>query len=269
MDKKLQFKLPAFFPTDSVSADFIEYLKDDKHKELHSLIRSKRYTVKSTDVSYRVINHWEEKGLLPQNSVDDSDGWRKFTFIEILWLQVVKHLREFGFPLDLIKQVKEKVMVWDKEEDTYPHFEYYIMKAKTSKMDSYIAVLPDGDSSLVFSRDIEYTKGILNSRSFVLVSLKAVLRSLNITSPEPELLYSLSSEEMSLVDVVRNSDVDRISIKLKDGKVKSLDTSKIISGSDIGKIKKEIEELGDFADVMVKFEKGKEQSAEVIKKKRF
>jgi len=269
MDKKQQFKLPAFFPTDAVSADFIDYLTNDKHADLHSLIRSKRYTVKNTDVSYRVINHWEEKGLLPKNSVDSGEGWRKFSFVEILWLQVVKHLREFGLSLDLIKQVRENVMVWDKKENTYPHFEYFIIKAKTSKMDSYVAVLPNGDSSLVFSRDIEYSKGILNSRSFVLISLKAILRSINLTSPEPELLYSLASEEMTLVDIVRNSDVDRVSIKLKNGKMKSIDTSKIISGSNIGDIKKEIEELGDFAEVITKFESGKEQSAEVIKKKKF
>jgi len=269
MDAKHTFSLPLFIANDAVDEDFIDYLSDEAHKEIHQLIRSKRYTVKATDVSYRVINHWEEKGILPENCIDDGDGWRKFTFVEIVWLQVVKCLREYGLSLDLIKKVRESVMVWNEKENTYPWFEYYVIKAKTSRMDSYIAVLPDGQSSLTFSRTIESGKFIFGSRSFILISLKEILSSLNLSSPKPEFLLPLSSEEIGLVDVVRNAEVDKIAIKLKNGKLKSIDTSKTISGSDIGSIKKEIEELGDFADVIVKFEKGKEQSAEVIRKKRF
>lgn len=269
MDAKHTFSLPLFIASDAVDEDFVDYLSDAGHKELHELIRAKKYTVRDTDVSYRVINHWDEKGILPASFGDIGDGWRKFSLIEIVWLHVVKSLRDFGLSLDVIKQVRENTMVWSEKENTYPWFEYYVMKAKTSQMDSYLAVLPDGVSGLAFSRNIESAKDIFGSRSLVLVSFKQVLKSLNITSPKPELLFSLSSEERDLVDTVRNGNVDKISVKLKGGKMKSLDTSKIISGSDIRSIKKEIEELGDFADVIVKFEKGREQSAEVIKKKKF
>ena len=102
MDAKHTFSLPLFIANDAIDEDFVDYLSNDGHKELHVLIRAKKYTVRDTDVSHRVICHWGEKGILPAGFGDIGDGWRKFSLIEIVWLQVVKKLREFGFSLDCL-----------------------------------------------------------------------------------------------------------------------------------------------------------------------
>jgi len=261
-------KLPLITASDAVDEDFVGYLSEE-HSELHKLVREKKYTVKNTDTAYRVINHWEEKGILPEGVSNSADGWRKFSLIEILWLEAVKKFREFGLPLETIKTIRVGVLNWNEKEKTYPWFEYYALKSKTSGMDGYIVATEDGNSTLAFSRQIESAKIIFSSRSFILISFKELLSGIGLTSPKPECLFSLSSEEQDLLDTIRNQQVDKVSLKIKGGKVKSFDASKTIVGSDIGNITKEIKEAGDFADVLTKFERGKEQSVEVKKKRKF
>lgn len=267
MQKKELFKVPLFVASDAVDEDFASYLVEQV--DVHKLVRERKYTVKDTDVSYRVISHWDEKGILPGNFGESADGWRKFSFIEIIWLQMVKGLRDFGLSLDAIARVKENIMRWNEREKTYPWFEYYVMKSKLSSMDGYLVVQPDGTSDLAFSRQIESVKSIFGSRSFILISLKEILNSIDLSTSKPEVLLSLSKDERDVLDVIRNSEVDKITLKLKKGEMVSIDTSKTITGSDMKSIKDELTASGDFAEVIAKFEEGREQSAEVVKKRRF
>jgi uncharacterized protein YfaA (DUF2138 family) len=88
-------KLPLFIANDSVDEDFVSYF-DEENSKLHKLIREKRYTVKDTDISSRVINHWDDKGLLPDGVQVEEEKWRKFSFLLRLyglkWLKLLEAL---------------------------------------------------------------------------------------------------------------------------------------------------------------------------------
>jgi hypothetical protein len=56
---------------------------------------------------------------------------------------------------------------------------------------------------------------------------------------------------------------------MKDGKLKNLISSEIVSGDELGSIKKELEENNMFFDVLERSENGKVQSAEIRKKRKF
>jgi DNA-binding transcriptional MerR regulator len=68
------------------------------NKELFNALMEKKYTVKdlsdlNSKITYRTINHWDEKGYLLTKS--NSDGWRKFSFTEYIWILFLDELREF------------------------------------------------------------------------------------------------------------------------------------------------------------------------------
>jgi DNA-binding transcriptional MerR regulator len=150
-------KLPLFIDDDSLDEDFADYL-DAVNSDLHKVIREKRYTVKDSDISYRVINHWDDKGLLPDGVQVDEEKWRKFSFIEIVWLEIIKELRSFGLSLECIVKIKDQTLSWSSKENTYPWFEYYVIKSMVGSLDSYLVFSSNGRSGLALSRSLESNK---------------------------------------------------------------------------------------------------------------
>lgn len=75
---------------------------------LSQQIREKRFGIKDVGVTYRWISYWDSKGLLIG---DYSEGkWRKFDLVEFVWLKMIIKLREFNFPIDKIKWIKDNLI---------------------------------------------------------------------------------------------------------------------------------------------------------------
>ncbi len=68
-------------------------------------INEKQFLLNETGITPRVINSWKKEGLMP--SQDSERKWNKFSFIEFLWIKIIQELREFGFPIEKIKNVKD------------------------------------------------------------------------------------------------------------------------------------------------------------------
>lgn len=262
MDKNA---LPLFIANDLLDEDFVDYLGKE-NKEIHDLIRYKKYTVKGTDTSYRVINHWDNKGILPDGIQGDEEKWRKFSFIEIVWLEIVKELRSFGISLEDIKSIKEQVLIWNEKEKTYPWFEYFVIKSTYSSLDAYIAVTSSGKSGIGFSRDFEMSKSMLGSRSALMISLKEILSELGLDIKKPERLISVNQNEHKILDILRTQKVDSITLKMKKGKLFRIDTEESVFGSQIEKYRDEIKDGKIFADLLACYENGSGRSAKLVKK---
>ncbi len=94
----MEFSLDNFF--NSKSADsFMEGI--EKTNELRF---QQEFALKDVGISTRVMNHWDAKGLIPESS-RNKGGPYTFNFIELIWLHIVKELREYGYPLERIKEV--------------------------------------------------------------------------------------------------------------------------------------------------------------------
>src|SRR4051812_8400688 len=94
----LSFKLENFVDTRSL----------DKLADLYELITDKRLRVKDTGINYRVINHWDNKGLI-RFGRNSKEGDRKFSFADFIWIKVVNELRSFGVQLPIIKKLADDV----------------------------------------------------------------------------------------------------------------------------------------------------------------
>jgi DNA-binding transcriptional MerR regulator len=61
-----------------------------------------------TGVSPRVYFHWKKEGLIDNLGYSKSGkGWVKINLIEYVWIKIIVIMREFGIPLEQIKETKE------------------------------------------------------------------------------------------------------------------------------------------------------------------
>jgi len=70
---------------------------------------TKQFIMKDLGVTSRVFNHWALKGLVDIRPKQNGHN-HIFSFVELIWFNIVKELREFGFPLDKIKLVYDSLM---------------------------------------------------------------------------------------------------------------------------------------------------------------
>lgn len=77
--------------------------------ETEELKLGKQFIMKDIGLTSRVFNHWITTGLVT-NTSKAGDYRYEFSFIELIWFNIVKELREYGFPLEIIKVVYKTLM---------------------------------------------------------------------------------------------------------------------------------------------------------------
>lgn len=241
--------------------DFIKYISG--FAEIHNAFQIPKYTVGDTDIAYRVISHWDEYGLLPAGFKKDG-GWREFSLVEMAWLRIISRLREFGMSLEQIKKAKDGIIAWDLEKKQYQLFEYFLASAVASNMNAYAVVDKDGRGSLGTEYEIEIFKFAHNDPDLILISLKGIMRELGFQIA-PAKMSSDSDTDMAN-DVSGN--VKEIKIGQKKSGVKEIETTEVHPAESISDIQKRLHDSGAFGEMTIKYENGKEQSAEVKVRKR-
>jgi len=64
------------------------------------------FVIQDIGISSRVMSYWNEMGLMPDKPRIENSTYR-FNFSELLWFFLVRELREFGYPINNIKDLKE------------------------------------------------------------------------------------------------------------------------------------------------------------------
>lgn len=250
-------------------ADYWLYGEKPLTKKFSAFMNSPIFTAGQLPVSYRVLNHWCNAGLLPEGIASDGT-WRKLTFVERAWIGVVVHLREFGVPLEKIAKARKDVLVFDSKCKGYVMFEYYLSRAIASVDDPYFIMLADGTADVGNSDEIELNKLGSGPTDVLLISLKSVLKTLGekaYATAKP--LFSLSEEEIDILQALRMGNDDELVVKLKDGMVTETQVSKSQHGKPkIADVLTDLKKSKAYADVTIKFQDGIPEMVKVSKKKR-
>lgn len=69
-------------------------------------VLERRWSVSDVNLPYRWINYWDRERLL-MDIEREGTRWRKFSFIDYVWVRIVCELRAFGLSFDAIRRVKE------------------------------------------------------------------------------------------------------------------------------------------------------------------
>jgi DNA-binding transcriptional MerR regulator len=237
-------------------------------RKFSTFMNEPRFTAGQLPISYRVLNHWANLDILP-DGVSNNGSWRKFTFVERVWIGVVVHLRDFGLPLNKIAEAKKHILKYDKKCKGYALFEYYISLAIASSDDPYVLMITNGIADVGTQQEIEIYKQSEGSKDMILISLKAVLESLGEKVKNPKSLLGLSEDETKIIEAIRIGGDDELNIKLGDGAISETQRIKTQHGkSQINDILKELKENKTYADITIKMQNGIPEMVKVVKKQR-
>jgi DNA-binding transcriptional MerR regulator len=78
-------------------------------RELCERLTQKMFIGTDTGVPYRNLNHWGKLGLFDDDR-EDTKNWRRFSFVEFIWIRVIDELRNVGLDVDAIKALKEALL---------------------------------------------------------------------------------------------------------------------------------------------------------------
>ena len=222
---------------DFYRAELNAHYNSDVGKIISLRLNDKTRRLAGQDVSSRVINHWEKMGIFDAKR-DSEKKWRKFSIIDMVWIQVITILRNFGYPLEKIVTVRRNLEMpeWEykptqasffENDDRqnkpvqYPLFEMHIGMAFFKKREVYLLVFPDGNvESIMIKAPLSYNK-FKELGDHIIISINDILKKLYpkqnmkaISDKEIE----LSKEEIELIYMIRTENLESIEIKTKNGK---------------------------------------------------
>lgn len=216
-----------------------DYLEEkEKGSEHVNFLTEKKFTIKDTDSTYRVINHWASLGLLEDSRIDATKGWRRFSLVDMVWLRVLMELRGFGVSLEKIKvgyeAIKSKMVILE------CGVALCMMRKGINLIvfsDGHIEVVPR--SAIIENESIGYFK----ETAYLVISLNTCLsRILHNRDYSPNLdTFQLSQKEMAILAELRAGEYDEVTIKMKNGDVDRIDTKA-----------KHIGEIGKLSDILNK-----------------
>ncbi len=81
--------------------------------------------IKQLGIDRNTFINWEKGGVIPYQR--EESGWRRFSFLESVWIKTVEELRSLGVAVDTIRGVKE--LLWPKDASSFGD---YIIKGVES-----------------------------------------------------------------------------------------------------------------------------------------
>lgn len=197
------------------------------NKDLRSQLEQKTLTIKEgAGASYRIINHWEEIGIIDK-SRDNENGWRRFNIGDIVWQHIVMSLRNFGFPNEKIRKVKKHIF----EGKTKAMLDYYTVIALNKKT-VFVVVLDDGDADILDYREIKIVEGLGGlDKDHLRISLNEIVQKFTNVKISPSHSFDvlLNEKELDIIRTIRKGDYDAVTVKFKDGKIDRLEETKDIN----------------------------------------
>jgi DNA-binding transcriptional MerR regulator len=196
--------------------------------QIKSIFEAKRFKASQTGASYRIVNSWFEQGVI--NASQESDGWRVFSTVENIWVQIAMKLRAFGYPLNKIKMIKKGL--FDNEYE-YEKFLYYLSHPLLRKpiQQVYFLASAEGDYELALMAEVKASKELGLIPDHISIDINYILgsffNSLELV-PTFSNMDDLTDEEVLLLFELRTKKYDSIEIKFQKGTINMLEGVEVI-----------------------------------------
>lgn len=85
------------------------------------------------EITYRRINSWDEAGLVCCHRQTKDTGWRRFSLAELVLLQAIADLQDFGFGSVKIQRIRRNIELSRRPVDRAPQLDRSILSAVTGR----------------------------------------------------------------------------------------------------------------------------------------
>ena len=192
--------------------------------DIRAFLLTEKYSVKDTDVTYRMVNTWCKAGIMADRRKAE-DGWRRLTFTDLIWLHLLIELRKFGLSIDQLA-VAYKTAFYVHGDTQKPWNVFAVGVAQCfQKTNISIIVFNDGFLALAFDDELAL-HAMLSNQPYIKLNLNQLVRKVypKLSHAEHQkLAMRLSAEELEVISTIQEDDLDNITIRLKDGKIQNID----------------------------------------------
>jgi len=248
----------------------VKYIDANKKFKLDKFINEKLFTVSDTPLTYRQVNSLDANQLLT-NDRNEKQGWRKFSFKELVYILIVHELKKFGLKH---KQLKELWEAFFKEHSRGIHgvnkcVGEIAIGCVFGQVEMTLRVSSEGRIMIYDPTHLLLFPNI--GRAEITMDLNTTVNSLlKKMGKEPipirwsvanEVLDSatISTKENEVLKIIRNSLYSAITIKKKDGESYTVYAERINSNNSDTKVEDLIKMLKakDFQDINIVQRNGK------------
>lgn len=202
-------------------ANVERFEKSDFYKKFTNNLYCHETSIDKKNISYRVLNHWDEEGLL--ECIRDSEkGWRKFNLIEGFWVYTIQILRKMGLSFESLKKVKCCIFHPIAARKASISLEYYLACTLSLSKPVYLVITPDGTAELL--EYSEYTNALsLQAIDYhIVLSVNEILKRMNLSQANKAIFpleAELTSELYQVFESLREDDFEHATIRKKEGKI--------------------------------------------------
>ena len=216
-------------------------------------------------ISCRVINHWESQGLI-ECERNNNTGWRKFNLIEYIWLRLVQKLRDFGFPINKIAEIKEFYFEKEKKKSEVGKISYVTFYLTTARLLQqpvfFVILLNENQAEFLDYHEFQAAIDLNILGSYICINLNDILNTVFTKKIEPIYPVSrpISLNMHDTLDILESGDYDIATIYKKGKNFQKVELDKYFDGSESDET---ISEDYENIDIIKKRRKG-----ELVMKKR-
>jgi DNA-binding transcriptional MerR regulator len=205
----------------------------------------------------RLIGTWIESGLIDTDVRDNKGAWKRFSLRDLIWIRIIIKLREFGFSIEKIKEVKHYLFKKSYQSRYARMFEFLVAQAM-SKNRVGIVIFPNGIAYIGLEEQINDNMKHFDLHDFIHLDFNNIVQEVlpqEDLTPLSKTALELSKEEMQVIDLVRTGKYKSLQIVFKNGQIERLDaTKKIDTNKRIGEI---IKNEGGYQTLVIETNDGK------------
>ena len=228
----------------------------------YSLLLNKRYfgISKIGNVNRKTLSQWRKQGYLSEHRNKVISGKPNyFSPVELIWISIIADLREMCVEHPRIMGAKEGIFAPVKALDgkKYPALEFYMIEVLEMNVAIYIVLTHTNELHIV--NDLVYVDMLKSGalENHILVSLNKQIRdALGVVYHIPDFseYTGLSTQEIEIMEIIRNKAYKYIKITRQDGGVFRLEGTEQIT-EDIPKVT-DLLKKGAFQHIEIKEHNG-------------
>ncbi len=153
--------------------------------EANVKLNKQSLSAKDTAIKYRILNHWAGLGLIEDNREGETSRWRKLSPLDVLLINVLVELRQFGLPLDACKKCSESIYLNQSKTQKISYLEIGVYLCLNQTQTSLI-IFSDGHCELLREIDLALSQeiGLLEDTHLVINLNKICQQTINTSLPK-------------------------------------------------------------------------------------
>lgn len=204
---------------------FESYFTDLNARKISALLNERDLILSLSRASHRQMNSWDKYGLL--NFKREGTEKRKYSFMDILWLNILFELRNFGYPIDKLRTLKKYLEKGrPKVRASMPILEFCILSVIKQKEKMLLLIFADGKALVIPYEEFKNYSNESRFQNHIYIEINELVQSMLPKidlSPHVSLEQQVTDKEKQLLDFVRTGKYESIEITFKNNKIEKLE----------------------------------------------